>query len=137
MKNYRFDKDINLIDDNLVHVNHDGVIFSVQPKIKKVTILCFFFFIYSYSFFFQKTKMKCSLDKIDNVLYCSMKYGSWTYDGFKIDVTSKTLKADTSNLPLASNIIVNNTASKNVKYYPCCTESYPDITYYLNLKNDS
>ncbi len=66
-----------------------------------------------------------------------MKFGSWTYDGFKLDVDfyDGLEEVDVSDY-IESNEwgLLGHPAVKNVKYYPCCEEPYPDLTFTLKLK---
>ncbi|ELU13770.1 hypothetical protein CAPTEDRAFT_226909 [Capitella teleta] len=67
----------------------------------------------------------------------SFKYGSWTYDGFKLDVAffdNRTSMVMDDYISQDSFEIVENSAVKNVKKYPCCDEPYPDLTFTLAFK---
>ena len=67
---------------------------------------------------------------------CQLKFGSWAYDGFKLDLDFY----EGEGLDLSDYInsvqwdIVDNVARKNVKYYSYCQEPYPDITFSLTFK---
>ena len=72
---------------------------------------------------------------IDHQL-CTFKFGSWTYDGFKLDIDFfDGLEAVDISDYIESNEwkITGHPAQKNVKYYPCCKEPYPDLTFELYL----
>ncbi|CAH8662442.1 unnamed protein product [Heterobilharzia americana] len=65
---------------------------------------------------------------------CHLKFGSWTYDGNKLDVKfinneAQVLLSDYTE----SNEweIIARPALRNVKSYPCCPEFYPDLTFFL------
>ena len=66
-----------------------------------------------------------------------MKFGSWTYDGFKLDVD---FYDGLSSIDITDYIesnewgLVAHPAIKHTKYYPCCKEPYPDLTFILKLK---
>jgi len=67
---------------------------------------------------------------------CMFKFGSWSYDGFALDVdfyqnVEEFDLADFINSRIYS--IHKNSAVKNVKYYPCCQEPYPDLTFRLDI----
>lgn len=68
---------------------------------------------------------------------CILKFGSWTYNGFKLDIDfyDNLEHIDTSDY-IKSNEwkLVDSPAKKNVKYYPCCIEPYPDLTFTLHLR---
>ena len=94
----------------------------------------------SCGFQWQEPKSTCSID----ITYfpfdeqtCKLKYGSWTYDGLKLDVEfyDGLEEIDVSDY-IESNMweLVDHSAIKNVKYYPCCEEPYPDLTFRLILK---
>lgn len=66
---------------------------------------------------------------------CSMKFASWTYDGFQVNLINS---GDTTDL---SNYVTNGEwdlvaaeVERNVVYYSCCQEPYPDVTYHLVLR---
>ncbi|CAL1530224.1 unnamed protein product [Lymnaea stagnalis] len=66
---------------------------------------------------------------------CSMKLGSWAYDGFQVDVDNRSVPVDLSNY--VSNgewHLISVTAKRNVVYYPCCTEPFHDVTFTVHLR---
>ena len=68
---------------------------------------------------------------------CRMKFGSWTYDGFKLDVNFYGgLEAVDITDYIESNEwkLLAHPAVKNIKKYPCCVEPYPDLTFELKIK---
>ncbi len=88
----------------------------------------------------SRTKSTCSIDITYfpfDVQRCNIKFGSWTYDGFKMDIDfyDGLEEVDVSDY-IESNEwgLVGHPAVKNVKYYPCCEEPYPDLTFTLVLK---
>ena len=66
---------------------------------------------------------------------CIFKFGSWTYDGFKLDMD---FYDDLHEIDLSDYVqgleVVDHSAKKHVKYYPCCVEPYPDLVFNLTLK---
>ena len=66
---------------------------------------------------------------------CQFKFGSWTYDGFKLDLDffEDLEEIDVTDYK-GEYKVVSAKAVKHVKYYPCCKEPYPDITFSLKLK---
>ncbi|XP_053405080.1 neuronal acetylcholine receptor subunit alpha-7-like [Mercenaria mercenaria] len=66
---------------------------------------------------------------------CRMKFGSWTYDGFQVDITNRTEEVDLSNY-------VNNgewelmsiKPVRNVVTYACCDEPFPDVTFTIHIR---
>ena len=68
---------------------------------------------------------------------CKLKFGSWTYDGFKLDVDFyDDLEEVDLNDYIESNEwqVMEHPARKNTKKYPCCNEPYPDLTFRLKLR---
>ncbi|XP_046582869.1 neuronal acetylcholine receptor subunit beta-3-like [Haliotis rubra] len=67
---------------------------------------------------------------------CSLKFGSWTYNGAKlnIDFVAEHDMDVSDFVPSNEWDIVENKAVRNVKYYTCCPEPYPDLTFSLKLK---
>lgn len=64
---------------------------------------------------------------------CELKFGSWTYDGWSIDL--KMLDADLSGFtPNGEWDLVEVPGVKTDKKYPCCEEPYPDITYTVVMR---
>ena len=67
--------------------------------------------------------------------YCSLKFGSWSYHGDEINLNPGTPAIDISELqPNQEWDLVNHTFEKNVKYYTCCPEPYPDVTFNITLR---
>ena len=69
---------------------------------------------------------------------CHFKFGSWTYDGNKLDLTfyESLVDLDTREYIESSEwMILSTRAQHNIRYYPCCQdEPYPDLTFYLTIK---
>ncbi|XP_041375079.1 acetylcholine receptor subunit alpha-like 1 [Gigantopelta aegis] len=80
---------------------------------------------------------------------CFLKFGSWTYDGTQLDLqhvcdngieVSDDIFVIDRGIDLRdfyANIewdIINVTAQRRVKYYPCCPEPYPDIMFNVTLR---
>ena len=66
-----------------------------------------------------------------------MKFGSWTYDGFQLDMEfyGGDEQIDLNDyVPSNEWDVLSHQAKKNIKYYPCCREPYPDLTFTLELK---
>ncbi|KAG8199973.1 hypothetical protein JTE90_006217 [Oedothorax gibbosus] len=92
-------------------------------------------------------KSSCQID----VLYfpfdrqsCLMKFGSWTYDGYHVDLKHLQEIANSSIVPLGVDLsefylsvewdIMAAPATRNEKFYSCCMEPYPDITFNMTLR---
>ncbi|XP_051528058.1 neuronal acetylcholine receptor subunit alpha-2-like [Myxocyprinus asiaticus] len=66
---------------------------------------------------------------------CKMKFGSWTYDQAKIDLVSMASDVDQMDYWESGEwVIINAVGTYNIKKYECCTEIYPDITYYFIIR---
>nr|AXP17105.1 nicotinic acetylcholine receptor subunit alpha 5 [Cydia pomonella] len=64
-----------------------------------------------------------------------MKWASWTYDGFQLDLIKQSDEGDTTNYQTNGEFdLVSFEANKHMKYYSCCVEPYPDITYVIKLR---
>ncbi|XP_033749540.1 acetylcholine receptor subunit alpha-like 1 isoform X2 [Pecten maximus] len=81
-----------------------------------------------------------------DIQQCSMKFGSWTYDGDQVDIIhmcsdeAMDRKLITEGIDLRDFYpsvewdILEGTARKNVRRYPCCPEPYPDITFNITMR---
>ncbi|XP_043192552.1 neuronal acetylcholine receptor subunit alpha-10-like [Amphibalanus amphitrite] len=66
---------------------------------------------------------------------CEMKWASWTYDGYTVDIISESPDGDLSNYQSNGEFdLVDFSAKRNVQNYSCCPEPYPDITYTIRLR---
>ncbi|CAL8109303.1 unnamed protein product [Orchesella dallaii] len=68
---------------------------------------------------------------------CGLKFGSWTFDGDKLDLDfykgNKTM--DVSDLINTSGFeILSNKAEQTTKFYPCCKEPYRDLMFNITIK---
>jgi len=68
---------------------------------------------------------------------CSLKFGSWTYDGNTMDLKFYDNKAeiDVSDMVNSSNFeFISTTAEKHERYYACCAEPYIDVTFNMTVQ---
>ncbi|ESO04881.1 hypothetical protein HELRODRAFT_78292 [Helobdella robusta] len=75
---------------------------------------------------------------------CTLKIGSWTYDGYSVDIRHKELPMQLSPLDIGIDLsdyckstewdLLAVPAKKFVKYYPCCKEPYPDIKFNITIR---
>ncbi|KAJ8304522.1 hypothetical protein KUTeg_018105 [Tegillarca granosa] len=82
---------------------------------------------------------------------CFMKFGSWTYDGHQVDLQhlcdhkgimndktdEKVIDRGIDLKDFYQNVewdIINVTARRKEKFYPCCPEPYPDIMFNITLR---
>jgi len=84
-------------------------------------------------------KSTCSID----IMYfpfdtqsCDMKFGSWTYDGFQLDISF----ANNDSIDISGYTHSNEwnliawPAQKHVVYYQGLVAPYPDLTFYIQLQ---
>ncbi|XP_045770637.1 neuronal acetylcholine receptor subunit alpha-10-like isoform X2 [Maniola jurtina] len=70
-----------------------------------------------------------------DVQLCTMKWASWTYDGFQLDLKKQFDEGDTTNYQTNGEFdLVSFDAIRHNEYYSCCVEPYPDITYIIKLR---
>ena len=101
----------------LAMVSHDGHVF--WPPIAKLRSTC---------------KIDITYFPFDDQM-CFLKLGSWAYDGFQVDVLKREKPIDLSNY--VSNgewELLNVQVLRNVQYYSCCPEPYPDVTFSLHMR---
>ncbi|XP_014292243.2 neuronal acetylcholine receptor subunit alpha-7 [Halyomorpha halys] len=66
---------------------------------------------------------------------CHMKWASWTYDGYQLELVQQGEDGDISNYqPNGEFDLLSFTPVHHIQYYSCCSEPYPDITYILQLR---
>ncbi|KAK3851244.1 hypothetical protein Pcinc_042090, partial [Petrolisthes cinctipes] len=69
---------------------------------------------------------------------CILKLGSWIYDGFQVDVTNRTADVDLTNyIPNGEWELLEARIIRNVIYYSCCPEPFPDVTITITIRQDS
>ena len=66
---------------------------------------------------------------------CFMKFGSWTYDGYMVDLRHINQHGGNNHIEMGMDLqeyyistewdIMTVPAVRNEKYYPCCEEPYP------------
>ena len=85
-----------------------------------------------------RLRSTCSIDityfPFDDQI-CTLKLGSWAYDGFQVDVTNRSASIDLTNY--VSNgewELLDVIVRRNVEYYTCCPEPYPDVTFTLHIR---
>ena len=66
---------------------------------------------------------------------CPLKFGSWTYDGFQLDLINLKDSGDLSKfLRNGEWDLISMPAIRNVEYYSCCAEPYVDVTYSIVIR---
>ncbi|XP_022179628.1 acetylcholine receptor subunit alpha-like isoform X2 [Myzus persicae] len=92
-------------------------------------------------------KSSCSIDVEFfpyDVQTCVLKLGSWTYDGFKVDLRHMDEKVGSNIVDVGVDLsefymsvewdILEVPAVRNEKIYPCCDEPYLDITFNITMR---
>ncbi|KAK1175083.1 neuronal acetylcholine receptor subunit non-alpha-3-like, partial [Acipenser oxyrinchus oxyrinchus] len=66
---------------------------------------------------------------------CSMKFGSWTYDGDMVDLILLDDHVDRKDFfDNGEWEIAGVPAKRNELYYECCKEPYPDVTFTVTMR---
>lgn len=66
---------------------------------------------------------------------CILKMGSWTYDGFQLNIENGSNEADLTNYVKNGEWNLKSTELvKNVMYYNCCVEPYYDVTLTILMR---
>ena len=66
---------------------------------------------------------------------CYMKFASWTYDGFQVNLLNSANMTDLTNYVANGEWdLVEASVQRNVVFYSCCQEPYPDVTYHFTLR---
>jgi len=69
---------------------------------------------------------------------CEIKFGSWTYNGFLMDLKLNDDNADLSSFVTNSEwALIGVPASRNEVLYECCPEPYLDITFNMKMRRRS
>jgi len=75
---------------------------------------------------------------------CVMKFGSWTYDGYQVDLRHQEEIMESAIVAIGIDLtefymsvewdILAVPAIRNVKFYTCCDEPYLDITFNITMR---
>ena len=98
-------------------VRHDGNVFWPPPA---------------------KFRSSCKIDitffPFDDQI-CKMKFGSWAYDGFQVDITNRTAQVDLSNYVYSGEWeLITIYGIRNEVIYQCCNIPYPDVTFTIVMR---
>ncbi|XP_012498150.1 PREDICTED: neuronal acetylcholine receptor subunit alpha-7 isoform X1 [Propithecus coquereli] len=64
---------------------------------------------------------------------CKLKFGSWSYGGWSLDLQMQ--EADISSyIPNGEWDLVGIPGKRNEKFYECCKEPYPDVTFTVTMR---
>ncbi|CAH8634762.1 unnamed protein product, partial [Schistosoma rodhaini] len=66
---------------------------------------------------------------------CTMKFGSWTYDGWQVNVIKRHDEVDTSNyVENGEWDLLKVVVERHEIFYPCCNEPYPDLRFTIYMR---
>lgn len=67
--------------------------------------------------------------------HCELKFGSWTYDGFHLDLVQEAAEADLKRFAKNGEWeLIGVPCERNLLKYICCDAPYPDITYTVKIR---
>lgn len=67
--------------------------------------------------------------------HCKLKFGSWTYDGYQLDLIPEADEAERAKfLNNGEWNLVGAPCKRNVQKYVCCEEPFPDVTYEIQIR---
>ncbi|XP_072166681.1 neuronal acetylcholine receptor subunit alpha-7-like [Diadema setosum] len=73
-----------------------------------------------------------------DVQHCEIKFGSWTYDGYAVDLhplNDASALNDTSDFVLNGEWnLIGMPVKRRVQYYPCCPTPYVDIRFTITIR---
>ncbi|XP_060069763.1 acetylcholine receptor subunit alpha-like 1 [Ylistrum balloti] len=100
-------------------VSHDGTVYTSSAS--RLVVLC-------------GTADGCPPIDQRGIFSCNLKFGSWGYDGFRLDLRNRTDGIDLTNIFIQSKWrVTNSSATRNEVFYSCCPEPFPDVTYTIQL----
>ncbi len=92
---------------------------------------------------FVVVKCSCAIDitffPFDTQI-CHLKFGSWVYNDWQmyIEFYDNREELDITDYVLNNEWdLVDHSAVINVKYYPCCVESFQDVTFKISIRRIS
>ncbi|NP_001297421.1 neuronal acetylcholine receptor subunit alpha-10-like precursor [Aplysia californica] len=66
---------------------------------------------------------------------CELKFGSWTYDGFQVDITNRSDSVDLQNYVYSGEWeLIDVRIRRHVVTYACCIEPYPDVRFTIVIR---
>lgn len=75
---------------------------------------------------------------------CYMKFGSWTYDGYTVDLKHKDQVGNETLIPYGMDLsefylsvewdVMSVPARRKERFYSCCPQPYPDITFNITIR---
>ncbi|XP_052280335.1 neuronal acetylcholine receptor subunit alpha-9-like isoform X1 [Dreissena polymorpha] len=66
---------------------------------------------------------------------CNLKFGSWSYNGFDLDIVNRNSNGDLDNFIEHTEWKIRKLpAERHEFYYNCCPEPYPDVTFTIVME---
>ncbi|XP_050402297.1 neuronal acetylcholine receptor subunit alpha-10 isoform X2 [Patella vulgata] len=66
---------------------------------------------------------------------CELKFGSWTYDGFQVDIVNRSGRVDLENYIYSGEWdLIDVKVVRHEVYYACCKEPYPDVRFTIIIR---
>ncbi|GFR02361.1 acetylcholine receptor subunit alpha-type acr-16 [Trichonephila clavata] len=67
---------------------------------------------------------------------CEMKFGSWTYDGYQLDLRLSSEDGGDLSTYISNGEwdLIALPGQRNVLVYACCPEPYVDVTFYIHIR---
>jgi hypothetical protein len=114
------EKPMEQLDFSKAEISYDGTMFWSRPGLLKST---------------------CLFDLTDfpfDTQTCVLKFGSWSYDSSKINLSIDKNTIDLSNFRKHNEWdLVNYSVTKNSVKYVCCEHEYHDIEFFYTIKRKS
>nr|4FRR_A Chain A, Soluble acetylcholine receptor [Aplysia californica]4FRR_B Chain B, Soluble acetylcholine receptor [Aplysia californica]4FRR_C Chain C, Soluble acetylcholine receptor [Aplysia californica]4FRR_D Chain D, Soluble acetylcholine receptor [Aplysia californica]4FRR_E Chain E, Soluble acetylcholine receptor [Aplysia californica]4FRR_F Chain F, Soluble acetylcholine receptor [Aplysia californica]4FRR_G Chain G, Soluble acetylcholine receptor [Aplysia californica]4FRR_H Chain H, Soluble len=85
----------------------------------------------------QRLSFMCDPTGVDSEegATCAVKFGSWVYSGFEIDLKTDTDQVDLSSYYASSKYeILSATQTRQVQHYSCCPEPYIDVNLVVKFR---
>ena len=114
------EKPMEQLDFSKAEISYDGTMFWSRPGLLKSTCL------------FDLTEFPFDTQT------CVLKFGSWSYDSSKINLSIDKNSIDLSNFRKHNEWdLVNYSVTKNSVKYACCEHEYHDIEFFYTIKRKS
>ncbi|XP_005107074.1 acetylcholine-binding protein [Aplysia californica] len=85
----------------------------------------------------QRLSIMCDPTGVDSEegVTCAVKFGSWVYSGFEIDLRTDTDQVDLSSYYAGSKYeILSATQTRQVVHYSCCPEPYVNVNVVITFR---
>lgn len=66
---------------------------------------------------------------------CQLRFLSWTYDGYRVDIQNKSTSADLSSYMASGEFeLISAKVVRQETKYSCCEEPYPHVTFTIHIR---